>query len=86
MSDYKVSITLDAPAPTTEGNMQYLEATIASISEREVPHGSGTVTHIVIKFGGHAGYEHLVTADQLEQVLNLARHIERESSNVGCDT
>ena len=85
MSDYKVEITLDAVAPKTR-TMRDLEATVARISEREVPHGSGTVTHIVIDFTGHAGYEHLVTADQLEQVLNLARHIERESPNVGCDT
>jgi len=81
MSDYKVEITLDAVAPKTR-TMRDLEATIARISEREVPHGSGTLTRTVIEFTGHGAYEHLVTVDQLEQVLNLTRHIERESSNV----
>ena len=87
MSDYEVEITLDAVAPKPEGTILHsanpqLEATIARISEREVPHGSGTLTHIMIEFTGYAGYDHAVTADQLERVLNLARHIERESSNV----
>ena len=82
MSDYKVEIKLDAVAPKTEGTLQDFEVTIARIREEEVPHGSGTLTHIMIEFTGYAGYDHAVTADQLERVLNLARHIERESSNV----
>ena len=71
MSDHKVLITLDDPRGVNPE---------ALITEETVPWGSGTVTHIMI------GFNRTVTVDQLEYVLSAARHIERESPNVGCDT